>query len=103
MYWRGDLVVCVSYHCRVSQVESVPGEALREAVGLLSYVVFIWLNAAMWRHSLSYKQTNDRIRLLSSGNPTETSVSHSVISLHCATSLKKTDVVLLKICITKKK
>ncbi len=57
--WKGRLVVRVSYHCRVSQVESVPGEALREAVGLLSYVVFIWLDAAMWRHSLSYKQMTE--------------------------------------------
>lgn len=57
--YRGrNLVVQMSYHSRISQIESVPAEALWEAVRLLSYVIFIRLNAAMWCHSLSYKQTN---------------------------------------------
>lgn len=62
--YRGrNLAVQVTYHSRISQIESVPAEALWEAVRLLSYVIFIRLNAAMWRHSLSYKQTNDRLRI----------------------------------------
>lgn len=42
--------VCVytlSYHSRVPQVEGVPAEALWEAVGLLTNVVFVRFNGAM--------------------------------------------------------
>lgn len=42
--------VCVnslSYHISVPQVEGVPGEALWEAVGLLSNVVFVRFNGAV--------------------------------------------------------
>lgn len=37
----------LSYHTRVPQVEGVPAEALREAVGLLTDVVFVRFNGAM--------------------------------------------------------
>ncbi len=42
--------VCVctlSYHSRIPQVEGVPAEALWEAVGLLTNVVFVGFNGAM--------------------------------------------------------
>lgn len=42
--------VCVymlSYHSWVPQVEGVPAEALREAVGLFSNVVFVRFNGAV--------------------------------------------------------
>lgn len=41
-----------TYHSRVPQVQSVPAEALREAVRLLTYAVFVWFNAAMRCHHL---------------------------------------------------
>lgn len=42
------MCVCVSpYHSRVPQVESVPAEALWEAVGLLTNVVLVRFNGAM--------------------------------------------------------
>ena len=36
-----------TYHSRVPQVQSVPTEALREAVRLLTYAVFVRFNTAM--------------------------------------------------------
>lgn len=41
-----------TYHSGVPQVQSVPAEALREAVRLLTYAVFVGFNAAMRRHRL---------------------------------------------------
>lgn len=52
--------VCVdtlAYHSRVPQVEGVPAEALREAVGLLTNVVFVRFNRAMWCHGLPWRNT----------------------------------------------
>lgn len=54
--------VCVlvnrpSYHSSVAQVEGVPAEAQREAVGLLPDVVFVRFNRAMWCHGLSWRKT----------------------------------------------
>lgn len=49
------LRVCVykhTYHSRVPQVQSVPAEALWEAVRLLTYAVFVGFNAAMRCHRL---------------------------------------------------
>lgn len=45
-----------TYHSGVPQVQSVPAEALREAVRLLAYAVFIGFNAAMRCHRLSCKR-----------------------------------------------
>ena len=43
-----------SYHSRVPQVEGVPAEALWEAVGLLSNVVFVGFNGTVRRHRLPW-------------------------------------------------
>lgn len=43
-----NVCICtLSYHSRVPQVEGVPAEALWEAVGLLTNVVFVRFNGAM--------------------------------------------------------
>lgn len=46
----------VSYHSSVPQVEGVPAEALWEAVGFLSNVVFVRFNGAVWGHCLPWKK-----------------------------------------------
>lgn len=45
-----------TYHSGISQVQSVPAEALREAVRLLTYAVFVGFNAAMRCHRLPWKR-----------------------------------------------
>lgn len=45
-----------TYHSGVPQVQSVPAEALREAVRLLAYAVFVGFNAAMRCHRLPWKK-----------------------------------------------